>query len=104
MEKHDIKYCLALLKKCLLQQCPFFSCNALNAIPLKCVSVNNQKYKTRLKIININSNEPIFYFYSSEVNKCSVSCNNVNNLYSKLCVPDFVKNKKCQSTQSNGMN
>ena len=37
----------------------FFSCNALNAIPLKCVSVNNQEFNIRLKIIDINSNEPV---------------------------------------------
>ena len=54
----------------------------MNAIPLKCVS----------KIIDINSNEPVFYPYSIEVNKCSGSCNNVNDPYAKLCVPDVVKN------------
>ena len=30
---------------------PFFSCNALNAIPLKYVSMNNQECRIRLEII-----------------------------------------------------
>ena len=37
----------------------------LNAISLKCVWVNNQEYKIRPEIININSNESLFYFYSN---------------------------------------
>ena len=48
----------------------FFSCNAL-----KCVSMNNQECKIRSEIIDINSNEPIFYPYGIEINKCSGSCN-----------------------------
>ena len=63
-----------------------FSCNALNALPLKCVSVNNQQCRIRPEIININSNEPSFYPYSIQVNKCSGSCNNINDPYVKLCV------------------
>ena len=63
-----------------------FSCNALNALPLKCVSVNNQQCRIRTEIININSNEPSFYPYSIQVNKCSGSCNDINDLYAKLCV------------------
>ena len=75
----------------------FFSCNissvnplnvvSLNAIPLKCVSINNQECKVRPEIININSNKPLFYPYSIKVNKCSGSCNDINDPYSKLCVP-----------------
>ena len=56
----------------------FFSCNALNAIPLKWVSVNNQECKVGLKILNINSNEPSFYPYCILVNKCDGNCNNIN--------------------------
>ena len=65
--------------------------NLLSAFP-KCISMNNQECKIRPEIININSNEPLFYSYSIKVNKCSGSCNNINNPYSKLCVPDVVKN------------
>ena len=65
----------------------FFGCNAL-----KCVSMSNKEYKIRPEIISINSNEPTFYPYSVKVNKCSGSCNNINNPYSKIGVPDVVKN------------
>ena len=39
----------------------FFSCNALNAIPLRCVSMNNQECTIRPEIINTNSNEPTHF-------------------------------------------
>ena len=45
----------------------FFSCKALNVIPLKCVSMINQECKVRPEIININSNEPLFYPYSIQL-------------------------------------
>ena len=41
--------------------------------------------------MNINSNKPSFYPYSIRVNKCSVSCNNINDPYANLCVPDVIK-------------
>ena len=64
----------------------------INEIPLKCVSISNQECKIRPEIINVNSNEPLFYSYRIKVNKCSGSCNNINDPYSKLCIPDVVKN------------
>ena len=87
MKKHDIKWCLDFLKTVFYSN-GIFSCNALNAIPLKCVSVNNQKCIIRTKIININDNEP----FSIKVNKSSGSCNKTNDPNSKFCVPDVVKN------------
>ena len=33
-----------------------------------------------------------FYPYNILVNKCSGSCNDMNNVYVKLCVPNVVKN------------
>ena len=56
------------------------------------ISANIQKCKIRLQVVNINSNNPFFYSYSIELNKCSGSCNNINDTYSKLCVPNAVKN------------
>ena len=67
----------------------FFSFNALNVNSLECVSMNNKEFKARRKIIDVNSNEPMFYPYSIKINKCTGSCNNIN--YAKLCVPDIVK-------------
>ena len=40
----------------------------------------------------MNTNEPVFYPYSIKVNKCSGSCNNKNDPFTKLCVPDITKN------------
>ena len=59
---------------------------------LECMSVVNQKCMSRPKIIDINANEPAFYPYSIKVNKCSGSCNNINDPFAKLCVPDISKN------------
>ena len=47
----------------------FFGRNAMSAIPLKYVSMNNQDCRIRPKITNINSHEPTFYPYSIEINK-----------------------------------
>ena len=68
----------------------FGSLSSVN--PLKCVSINNQECKVRPKIVNINSNEPIFYPFSIKTSKCIGSCNNVNDPYAILCVLDAVKN------------
>ena len=63
-----------------------------NVNPLECISIKNQQCKIRPEIINVNSNEPIFYPYSIKTSKFSGSCNNINNPYAKVCVPDAVKN------------
>ena len=36
----------------------------------------------------------MFYAFSIKLNKCSGSCNNINNPYAKICVPDTVKDLK----------
>ena len=54
--------------------------------------MNNQECKVRPEIVNVNSNEPIFYPFSIKTSKYSGSCNNINDPYTKLCVPDVVKN------------
>ena len=54
--------------------------------------MSDQKCKVRPAIMNINSNEPVFYPYSVLVNKCNGSCNDINDPYSQLCVFDVVKN------------
>ena len=59
---------------------------------LECVSINSQESKIRSQVVNIKSNNPLFYPYSVDVNKCIGSCNNINDSYSKLSVPNIVKN------------
>ena len=63
----------------------------INVTPLNCISMKNQECKVRPEIINVNSNEPIFYPFSIETSKCSGSCNNINNPYAKICIPEKIK-------------
>ena len=66
--------------------------NRLYVNSLQCVSISNQEFKARPKIMSVNNNEPVFYRYSIKVNKYSGSCSNINDPYAKLCIPDIVKN------------
>ena len=54
--------------------------------------MKNEECKIRSEIVNINSNNPIFYPFSIKMNKCSGNCNSINNSYAKTCVPDIIKN------------
>ena len=36
--------------------------------------MNNQECKVRPEIVNVNSNEPLFYPFSIKTSKCSGSC------------------------------
>ena len=58
---------------------------------LNCVSMNNQECIVRPKIVDIDSNSSMFYPFSNKVNKFSGNCNNINDPYAKICVPDTVK-------------
>ena len=66
--------------------------NITNA--LECILMKNQECKVRPRIININSNNPIFYPFSVKINRCNSNCNNINDPYARICVPD-IKNIKC---------
>ena len=59
---------------------------------LSCISMNNQEYKVRSQIDNVNWDDPLFFPFSIKTSKCSGSCNNINNPLAKLCVSDVVKN------------
>ena len=52
--------------------------SSLNAISLSCISMKNQECKTRAQFVNVNGDEPVFFAFSIETNKCSGSCNNIN--------------------------
>ena len=69
----------------------FTNITLLSATSLSCISMKNQECKTRPEVININSNNPIFYPFSIKINKCSGNCNNINNPYAKICSPDVIK-------------
>ena len=63
-----------------------------NVSSLSRISMKNKPCKTRPQIVNVNSDNPIFYPFSIKTNKCSGNCNNINDPYSKICVPDIIKN------------
>ena len=63
-----------------------------NANFLSCISMNNQEYKARPQIVNVNGDEPVFFPFSIKTSKCSGSCKNINYPCAKICVPDVVKN------------
>ena len=63
----------------LLRKCFISLSSLLGTIPLSCISMNNQECKVRPEIINVNSNEPVFYPFSIKTSKCSGNCNNVKN-------------------------
>ena len=54
--------------------------------------MNNQECKVKPQIVNVNSKESIFFSCSIKTIKCNGSCNNINNTYAKLCVPNVIKN------------
>ena len=84
---------LKFIKKIFISTMMYFG--SLSSVsPLKCMSMNNQECNVRPEIVNVNSNEPLFYPFSVKTSKCSGSCNSINNPYAKLCVPDIVKNLK----------
>ena len=64
----------------------FFSCNSLIFF-----WTNNKKCKLRPEMINIDSNKPSSYPYNVKISKCSGKCNNINDPYVKLCIPNVAK-------------
>ena len=71
-----------------------FLSSLVSTAQLSCISMNNQACKIRPEIININSNEPVFYPFSIKTSKCSGSCKSTDDPYAKICVPDDVKDLK----------
>ena len=70
----------------------FFGCSLPSINSLKCISLNNQECQVRPEIANVNCEEPVFFPFSIKTSKCSGSCNNINDPYAKLRVPDVNKN------------
>ena len=58
---------------------------------LSCIQMNNHPCKARPEIINVSTNYPVFYPFSIKTSKCSGNCNNINDLFTKIYVPDVVK-------------
>ena len=60
---------------------------------LECVSVVNRKCMPRPKILDVDEGvgEALFQPYNVLVNKCSGSCNTLDDPMAKMCVPNIVK-------------
>ena len=58
----------------------------------KCMSLSNQKCMTQSTLINLHPNEYIqelhYYPFAVNLDRCVESCNIINDLSNKLCVPN----------------
>ena len=80
-------------KKCFLTRSLFLS-SLVSATSLSCISMSNQACKVRPEIIDVNSNNPVFYLFSVQTSKCGGSCININDPHAEICLPDVVKDLK----------
>ena len=53
--------------------------------------MKNQECKVRPEIINVNSNELVFYPFTIKTSECCCSCNNINDPYANVCLPNVIK-------------
>ena len=60
--------------------------------PIKCVSLNKRSCKAIPTIVDIKSNETLFYPLTVSVNKCGGSCNTIDDPCARVCAPNKVKN------------
>ena len=72
--------------------------SVLKVNSLECLSLINRKCMSRPKILDVNEGigEALFYLYNVLVNKCSGSCNTLQNPMSKICVLKIIKNLNMQ--------
>ena len=63
-------------------------------LDLKCISLKNQECKVRKVIID---NGYMTFPYKIKVDKCVGICNDEDNPYYKVCLPDVVKNISVKS-------
>ena len=60
-----------------------FRFNVLSVNSLECISMKNQECKIRPEVVNVNTNNPVFYPFSVKVNKYGGNCNNIRNPYAR---------------------
>ena len=64
----------------------------------KCIFLSNQKYKIQPTLINLHPNEYSqelhYYLFTVKSDGCVGSCNNLNDLSNKVCVPNKTGNLK----------
>ena len=62
-----------------------FLSSLVSTTSLNSISMKNKECKVRPEIINVNSNELVFYHLSIKTNKCGGSSNNINDTCKKIC-------------------
>ena len=71
-EQNSIKM-FRFVKRIFVSTIMFSGCNLSSVNPLECVSMNNQEYKVRPEIVNVNSNKPVFYPFIKAVAVATIS-------------------------------
>ena len=68
--------------------------SVLKVNSLECLCLINRKCMPRPKILNVNEGigEALFFPYNILVNKCSGSCDTLDNPMTKICFPKIIKN------------
>ena len=79
------------IKQIFISSMTFFG-SLSNVNSLECILITSEECKVRPEIVNINSNNPIFFPFSIKVSKCSGNCNSINDPYARIFVPDAFKN------------
>ena len=82
---------LEFIKRCFFTGLAFLS-TLISVNSLSSISMNNQGYKVRAQIVNVDEDDPVVFLFSIKTSRCRGSCNNINNPCAKLCVHDVVKN------------
>ena len=79
------------LKKKIFTSTMMLFTSLLNVNSLECILMKNQNCKVRHEIVDVSSNNSIFYLFSIKTNKCSGNCNIINDPYARICFPNVVK-------------
>ena len=53
--------------------------------------MSSQECKTKPQVVSVNGDKPVFFPFSIETSKCSVSWNNIIYQYANICIPNVVK-------------
>ena len=69
---------LRYIEKCFFTAKTCFSSNVLNVNSLECVSMKNQECKMRQEIINLKTNEHLFYPSIIKIKNCKGSFYTIN--------------------------
>ena len=67
----------------------FLSCCKCSAT--KCVSLNNEPCMTRPFLFDLNPAELKYFPFKITLIKCNWSCNDVDELSTKICLPNKIK-------------